>query len=151
MGDIDHRALHFDQPAHGAHFCVQHHLADRFQQVVIAADLDAARQVGIFGHAGEEDDRGPVILLFGGANLLGDIESVDIGQLRIQQDEIGVFLAINLDGRCAGLGSQRMLDVHAFQEIAQYFQCDFAVFHHQHFESICSFFHFRQFRDFRAL
>ena len=56
-----------------------------FEQIIVAADLDAALQVFIAGAARQEDDGRPFAVLFELANPLRGLKAVHPGQNYIQQ------------------------------------------------------------------
>ena len=95
-GAAQHRADAGDELGH----------AERLDQVVVGAELEADDAVGLKAAGGEHDDRH----LGGGADCPADVAAVDVGQPQVEQDDVGLGAAHRLDPGGAG---RRELDPEA--------------------------------------
>ncbi len=59
--------------------------AERLDDVVVGAELEADDPIDLLALGGDDDDRD----VRAGAQLAADRESVDIGQSEVEQDEVG--------------------------------------------------------------
>ena len=100
-------APHVVQPAHRADLGLEHHRAHGLGEVVVAARLDAAREVRVVLHRGEEDDRDPV-LAAQLADAPHDLEAVQARHLHVDQHQVGLLALEELEGLQAVLGLHRL-------------------------------------------
>src|SRR5258708_5477812 len=97
---------------HGLHACGELLGAEGLGHVVVGADLQAAQDVLFLVARGEHDDRGLGLV----ANAAADFEAVNLGQVAVEEDDVGAFafpalqrlLAINGGEYVVSLAAQRV-------------------------------------------
>jgi hypothetical protein len=72
--------------------------AERLDDVVVGAELEADDAVGLVAAGGEHDDRH----LRGAADLTADVEARSVGQHQIEQDEVGLDARGRIERLCDG-------------------------------------------------
>ena len=80
----------------------EHHLRDRFGEIVVAAGFDAAFEVFLIADARQEDDRDPFALV-AFADRARHLVAVGVGHVDGDQGEVGLVLEIGADGRQAAI------------------------------------------------
>ena len=75
---------------------------ERLDDIVVGAQFQAHDAVGFRGARGQEDDRG-VRQLGMRADGLADFQAVGIRQHDVENDQVGLFAAAEIDGALAGL------------------------------------------------
>src|SRR5258708_7477600 len=97
---------------HGLHACGELVGAEGLGHVVVGADLQAAQDVLFLVARGEHDDRGLGLV----ANAAAHFEAVNLGQVAVEEDDVGAFafpalqrlLAINGGEYVVSLAAQRV-------------------------------------------